>query len=151
MGQHIASKQVHFKLGKCMKFSFCILVWFAASTLGPPCNIQLDAAHMIFRLYIEIQKETFFTSLIWIASHNLRQIMGKLKNQTLGHQTSMYQYYKANPWWSNLTFWAGKCYVFVRRSANVNLTQLDQNDLPRILLKAIIWGSRKRFYTGWWP
>ncbi len=31
--------------------------------------------------------------------------------------------------------WADKCYVFVRRSANVNLTQLDQNDLPRILLK----------------
>ncbi len=30
--------------------------------------------------------------------------------------------------------WAGNCYVFVRGSANVNLTQLDQNDLPRILL-----------------
>ncbi len=30
---------------------------------------------------------------------------------------------------------AGKCYVFVRRSANVNLAQLDQNDLPRIFLK----------------
>ncbi len=25
--------------------------------------------------------------------------------------------------------------MYVRRSANVNLTQLDQNDLPRILLK----------------
>ena len=45
--------------------------------------------------------------------------MGKLKYPTLGHQTSMYQ------------FWVvGKCYVFVRRSANVNVTQLDQNDLP---------------------
>ncbi len=32
--------------------------------------------------------------------------------------------------------WACKCYVFVMRSANVNLTQLDQNDLPKILLKA---------------
>ncbi len=31
--------------------------------------------------------------------------------------------------------YAGKCDAFVRRSANVNLTQLDQNDLPRILLK----------------
>ncbi len=31
--------------------------------------------------------------------------------------------------------WAGKWYVFVRRSANVNMTQLDQNDLPMILLK----------------
>ncbi len=29
--------------------------------------------------------------------------------------------------------WAGKCYVFVIGLANVNLTQLDQNDLPRIL------------------
>ncbi len=27
---------------------------------------------------------------------------------------------------------------FVRRSANVNLTQLDQNDLPRILLKTTL-------------
>ena len=33
-----------------------------------------------------------------------------------------------------LLIWAGKCYVFVRRSANLNLTQHDQNDLPRILL-----------------
>ncbi len=30
--------------------------------------------------------------------------------------------------------WAGKCYVFVIRLANVNLVQLGQNDLPRILL-----------------
>ncbi len=36
----------------------------------------------------------------------------------------------------NIAFiWAGKCYVFVIRLANVNLTQLDQSDLPRILLK----------------
>ena len=28
----------------------------------------------------------------------------------------------------------GKFYVFLIRLANVNLTQLDQNDLPRILL-----------------
>ncbi len=40
---------------------------------------------------------------------------------------------------SIISLWAGKCYVFVRRSANVNLTQLDQNDLPRILLKATMW------------
>ncbi len=32
----------------------------------------------------------------------------------------------------------GQIYVFIRRSANVNLTQLDQNDLPRILLKSLI-------------
>ena len=39
--------------------------------------------------------------------------MGKLKYPTLGHQISI---------------WAGKCYVFVRRSVNVNLTEIDQND-----------------------
>ncbi len=33
--------------------------------------------------------------------------------------------------------WALILHVFVRRSANVNLTQLDQNDLPRILLKGL--------------
>ncbi len=37
---------------------------------------------------------------------------------------------------------ACKCYVFVRRPANANLTQLDQNDLPRILLK---------FHLNFWP
>ncbi len=26
--------------------------------------------------------------------------------------------------------WADKCYIIVKRSANVNLTQLHQNNLP---------------------
>ncbi len=39
----------------------------------------------------------------------------------------------ANPFNPNLGW--QMLYVFIRRSANVNLTQLDQNDLPRILLK----------------
>ncbi len=34
-----------------------------------------------------------------------------------------------------MNLWAGKGYAFIRRSANVNLTEIDQNDLPRILLK----------------
>ena len=35
--------------------------------------------------------------------------------------------------------WAGKCYVFFKRSAKVNLPQLDQNDLARILLKDVLY------------
>ena len=46
--------------------------------------------------------------------------MGKLKYPTLGHQTGMYD----------------TLYAFVIRLVNVNLTQLDQIDLPRILLNS---------------
>ncbi len=37
--------------------------------------------------------------------------------------------------------WAGKCYVFVRRSANVNLTQLDQHDLSTHCLSQLEFGN----------
>ncbi len=37
--------------------------------------------------------------------------------------------------------------IFVWRSANVNLTQLDQNDLPRILLKSVFCVSPSNIQT----
>ncbi len=43
--------------------------------------------------------------------------------------------------------WALILLVFVRRSANVNLTRLDQNGLPRILLNSINGINKLRFQS----
>ncbi len=67
-----------------------------------------------------IQRPEKAISLFLLAIGHLRQIVGKLKSVMCESE-------------SGFGFESG----FDRRSANVNLTQLDQNDLPRILLKPV--------------
>ncbi len=70
------------------------------------------------------------SSLFSTKEINLRQIMGKLKYPTLGHKC-VYRIFPNRIEWALILLCI---HQNDRRSGKVNLTQLDQNDLPRILL-----------------